>query len=89
MRQITIAIRGMGCGGCVRNVHHALGKLPGVRVETVTVGSATVSYDPSVTDPEAISTAIERAGYVPQAARSRRDRPPSVAQAVARTTAGA
>ncbi len=68
MRQITIRIRGMSCGSCVRNVQHALDRLPGVRVETVTVGSATVSYDPSVTDRATILAAIERAGYTPQAA---------------------
>lgn len=68
MKETTIRIRGMSCGGCVRNVQHALGRLPGVQVETVTVGSATVSYDPIVTDHEDILAAIERAGYVPQAA---------------------
>jgi copper chaperone CopZ len=68
MNRITIPIHGMSCGGCVRKVEHALGSLPGVKVEGVTVGSATVNYDPSVTNPGAIVTAIERAGYVPQAA---------------------
>ncbi len=68
MNQITIPINGMSCGGCVRNVQQALGRLPGVVVEKVTVGSATVKYDPSVTDRDAIFATIERAGYVPQAA---------------------
>ena len=68
MKEATIRIRGMSCGGCVRNVREALGRIPGVRVDTVTVGSATVSYDPTVTDRENILVAIERAGYVPQAA---------------------
>ncbi len=68
MHRITIPIRGMSCGGCVRNVQQALGRLPGVLVETVTVGSATVEYDPSVTDRDTILNTIELAGYVPQAA---------------------
>ena len=68
MKEATIRIRGMSCGGCVRNVREALGRVPGVRVDTVTVGSTTVSYDPDVTDHEDILAAIERAGYVPQAA---------------------
>ena len=68
MKETTIRIRGMSCGGCVRNVQEALGRIPGVRVDTVTVGSATVSYDPAVTDHDDILAAIERAGYVPQAA---------------------
>lgn len=68
MNEATIRIRGMSCGGCVRNVREALGRIPGVRVDSVAVGSATVSYDPTVTDQEDILKAIERAGYVPQAA---------------------
>lgn len=65
MHQITIPIGGMSCGGCVRNVQQALGRLPGVRVDTVTVGSATVSYDPAVTDSDTIVAAVTRAGYAP------------------------
>ncbi|MEX2178497.1 MAG: cation transporter [Gemmatimonadaceae bacterium] len=68
MNQITIPIQGMSCGGCVRNVERALGRLPGVRVERVTVGSTAVSYDPSVTDRDAIFDSITTAGYAPQAA---------------------
>ena len=68
MQQTTIHIRGMSCGGCVRSVRHALDRLPGVRVDAVTVGTATVSYDPAVTARQDILAAIERAGYTPQAA---------------------
>ena len=52
--QITIPIRGMSCGGCVRNVQRALGAVPGVHVNTISVGSATVSFDAAVTDRRAI-----------------------------------
>ncbi len=65
MYRITIPIRGMSCGGCICNVHQALRRLPGVSVETVTVGSATLEYDPIVTDRETIFTTIEHVGYVP------------------------
>lgn len=68
MKETTIRIRGMSCGGCVRNVREALDRIPGVHVDTVRVGSATISYDPAVTDQEDILTAIERAGYEPRAA---------------------
>ncbi len=68
MNQITIPIHGMSCGGCVRIVQLALGSLPGVRVVAVTVGSAAVSYDPSITDRDAIFASITSAGYTPQAA---------------------
>jgi copper chaperone CopZ len=68
MNQITIAIQGMSCGGCVRNVQQALAALPGVRVDAVAVGSAAVSYDPGVTNRDAIVAAIARAGYTAKAA---------------------
>ena len=63
MEQAKIAIDGMHCGACARAVENALAKLPGVKVGAVTVGSADVSYDPSVVDRAAIDRAIEAAGY--------------------------
>ncbi len=68
MEKITIPIQGMSCGGCVRNVQHALERVPGVHVDAVTVGSAVLSYDPLLTNREAIFASITRAGYMPQAA---------------------
>ena len=68
MRQITMAIGGMSCGSCVRAVREVLRAVPGTRVDAVTVGSATVSYDPSRTTPAAIAEAVRRAGYQPAAA---------------------
>ena len=68
MQRISIPITGMSCGGCVSNVRNALTRLPGVQVEQVKVGSATVAYDPAVTNPEALRAAIARAGYKPLAA---------------------
>lgn len=67
MYQITIPIRGMSCGGCARSVGQALRRLPGVNVETVTIGSATLVYDPSVIDRDTLFTTIESAGYSPHA----------------------
>ena len=46
MEQTTIAIQGMSCGHCVASVKGALGRLDGVEVQEVKVGSATVAYDP-------------------------------------------
>ena len=63
MRQVTMTIGGMSCGGCVSSVHAALRALPGVRVDAVTVGSATVSYDESRTNKAAIAHALQDAGY--------------------------
>ena len=68
MQRISIPIAGMSCGGCVSNVRNALTRLPGVQVEQVKVGSATVVYDPAVVKPDAIREAIAQAGYKPLAA---------------------
>ena len=63
MQQYTMAISGMSCGGCVSNVRKALGAVRGARVDAVTVGSATVSYDATQTTPAALEKAIRDAGY--------------------------
>jgi copper chaperone CopZ len=65
MQQLTLAISGMSCGGCVTNVRKALGALSGTHVDSVTVGSATVTYDASQTTPAAIAQAVRDAGYQP------------------------
>ncbi len=63
MNQLTMAISGMSCGGCVTNVRKTLGALSGTHVDSVTIGSATVSYDPSQTTPAAIAQTVTDAGY--------------------------
>jgi copper chaperone len=68
MERLSIPIVGMSCGGCVRSVREALARVPGVKVEQVTVGAALVSFDPAVTAPEALREVIASAGFQPQAA---------------------
>ncbi len=63
MEQTTIAIQGMSCGHCVASVKGALGRLDGVQVQDVKVGSATVEYDPRAVTPERIARAVEAEGY--------------------------
>ena len=63
MEQMTLAISGMSCGGCVTKVRTALGAIPGTRIDAVAVGSATVSYDATRTTPAAIAQAVQDAGY--------------------------
>jgi copper chaperone CopZ len=65
MQQTTMAIAGMNCGGCVSAVQQALGAVPGTRVDAVTVGSATISYDATRTNPPALAQAVRDAGYRP------------------------
>ena len=63
MERVTLNINGMSCGHCVGAVSKALNGLAGVHVENVSVGSATVSYDPSTISVAQISEAIDDAGY--------------------------
>lgn len=63
MERLALELDGMGCGGCVANVKRALGDVPGVLVEDVTIGRAQVRYDAQQTSPRAIAEALEQAGY--------------------------
>ena len=63
MQQLSLELDGMGCSGCVANVRRALGTVPGVQIKDVAIGSATLEYDPALTSPSAIATALEEAGY--------------------------
>lgn len=62
MAEFTLRIDGMHCGSCVRRVNQALTAVPGVTVNEVRVGGATLS---SVDDfgAEAAIAAIAKAGY--------------------------
>ena len=57
----VLTIDGMHCDACVRRVTQALGGLPGVRVESVTIGEARLLAEPPC-EPE-IRAAIEEAGF--------------------------
>ena len=63
MDTVTIGINGMSCGHCVAAVRKALESVPGVKVEAVQIGSATVAFDPAVTTRAAVDAAIDAAGY--------------------------
>lgn len=63
MKELNLEIAGMSCGHCVATVSTALKGIEGVSVNNVAVGSASVSYEPSITTPERIRDAIEDAGY--------------------------
>ena len=63
MERATIAIEGMSCGHCVNVVTRALEELGSVDIEQVSIGSATVSYDPDATPVERITQAVRDAGY--------------------------
>ena len=63
--QISLRIAGMSCSGCVNSVRNALTRLPGVEVREVEVGRATLAYDPDLSTPESIQSAIVKAGFEP------------------------
>jgi copper chaperone len=63
MNRTTLKIDGMSCGHCVKAVKTALEALDGVTVESVSVGAATVAYDPAVATPEKLAEAVNDAGY--------------------------
>jgi copper chaperone len=65
MDQVTMRIDGMSCAHCVKAVRDALAELPGVEVERVDVGSATVRIDPAVTQRAQVAEAVRDAGYEP------------------------
>jgi copper chaperone len=63
MEQLNLTIEGMSCEHCVRAVKNRLTRTPGVKVESVEVGSARVQYDPSATNIDDIEEAIADEGY--------------------------
>jgi P-type Cu+ transporter len=60
-----LAVTGMTCASCVMRVEKKLKKVPGVTDAAVNLATehATVTYDPARTDPDALVTAVEAAGY--------------------------
>lgn len=59
----TFEIDGMGCDHCVSAVRDALSDIDSVGVLDAEIGSATVGFDPSVTNHIEIAAAIADAGY--------------------------
>ena len=63
-QEVLLQIQGMHCGACVRRVTGALEKLGGgVKVNSVEVGSASVSIDPQQVRPEQLVEAVNRIGF--------------------------
>ena len=62
---LSLPVLGMSCASCQHHVEQALRAAAGVTEARVDLMAhrATVSYDPSLTAPEALVTAIRRAGY--------------------------
>lgn len=63
MQKLTLEIGGMSCGHCVGAVKKALASLPGVQVDDVQIGRATIDYDPAKVQDTQIREAVDDAGY--------------------------
>ena len=63
METLNLSIDGMSCGHCVVAVRKALATVPGLRIERVDVGSATVAYDPRRATPDEIIDVLSDEGY--------------------------
>lgn len=65
MEQLTIAVKGMSCQGCVKSVTRVLSELPGVQGVQVSLpdAAATLQHDPAQTPVAAIAEAIRNAGF--------------------------
>lgn len=74
MQTITLHITGMTCGHCMHAVTQALSSTPGVRLDSLRMGRAVVSYDEQATDPAAIERLVADAGYTAIAAPSEEGR---------------
>jgi copper chaperone len=63
MKQVKLEVAGMSCGHCVGAVRKALTGVPGVKVENVQIGSASVSFDETKANVGDLVDAVADAGY--------------------------
>lgn len=66
--RIALTIEGMTCEHCVRAVRGRLEKTPGVRVDQVNVGSATIRLDTAQATLHDVQEAISDEGYTAEVA---------------------
>ena len=65
METLTLNIKGMTCGGCVKSVTNVLQQLPGVSSVNVSLehNNASITFEPAKVKPAQFKSAIEAAGY--------------------------
>jgi copper chaperone len=61
---LTLSIEGMHCGACVRRATTALQRVAGVRLNSVDVGSAKMSFNSEQATAGEIVGALDRIGFV-------------------------
>lgn len=64
-RTVTLGVERMTCAACPITVRKALSQVTGVASSTVDMKAhtATVTFDPARTTPEALATAVSQAGF--------------------------
>jgi periplasmic mercuric ion binding protein len=64
-RTVTLAVEHMTCAACPITVRKALSHVTGVSASTVDMKShtATITFDPTRTTPEALAMAVSNAGF--------------------------
>jgi len=70
-KSVVLDITGMSCDHCVARVRKAVDSMPGVHASEVSIGQATVSFDPSAVSAEDIAASVTRAGYPARAEGAR------------------
>lgn len=63
MKHIELTIAGMSCNHCVMAVKKELGKISGVTVESVEIGTARVVLDEAQVQEVLLGNAVEEAGF--------------------------
>jgi len=65
MEQVTLNVKGMSCGHCVKAVEGSVGELAGVSSVQVNLeeGKVEVTFDPNSVSLDAIKEAIDDQGY--------------------------
>jgi copper chaperone CopZ len=63
MKDLTLHIDGMSCGHCLNAVNRALAAVPGLAVQSVQMGRATLRYDEAQVNPSQVAAAVADAGY--------------------------
>jgi len=65
MEKVTLSVKGMSCGHCVKSVEGSVGELNGVQHVEVNLNEAkvTVEFDQNKVSLESIKEAIDDQGY--------------------------
>lgn len=63
MAETTLKIGGMSCQHCVMTVKKSLDALEGVSSSEVSIGTAGVIYDNTITDRDTLVNAVRKSGY--------------------------